>query len=178
MPGAQTRRFVEDLGSTYLSPAPSRSSALSQRQQTCRSRLALFAHHVAAVAEPCKHVQSHFSGSDPLRAPPRVADAPASIPPHSAPPRLRTGARHPLFTPQPRPLGRRAGKGAGREQASWAQLRTRRSQAAVPALDAPDAGQIQDVFSGPRGPGCSGEGSPRDLVAAECAPAPPQGIPA
>lgn len=172
------------MGSASLSPAPSRSSALSQPQQTCRSRLALFAHHVAALAEPYKHVQSHFSGSDPLGAPLRVAASPASIPPHSAPPRLRTGARRPLFTPQPRPPRRRAREGAGSEQASLAQSRPRRpscepgrSQAAVPAPDAPDAGQIQDGFSGPRGSGCSGEGSPRDMVAAECAPAPPRGIP-
>lgn len=124
------------MGSASLFPAPSRSSALSQPQQTCRSRLALFAHNVASLAEPCKHVRLTFRAPIPSehlrRSQPRgLLSRPT--PPRPAPPRLRTGARRPLFTSQPRPPGLRAGEGPGREQASRAQLRARQEPSRSPS---------------------------------------------
>lgn len=96
------------MGSASLFPAPSRSSALSQPQQTCRSRLALFAHNVASLAEPCKHVRLTFRAPIPSehlrRSQPRgLLSRPT--PPRPAPPRPAPledwGAPSPLHLPAP-----------------------------------------------------------------------------
>lgn len=68
-----------------------------------------------------------------------------------APPRCRNGARHLLFTPQPRPPGRRTGEGAGPERPSRAQLRAWREPRRSPcSRDAAAAGQVPEGFSAPR----------------------------
>lgn len=93
---------------------------------------------------------SHLVRPGPLGAPHPVPRAPASIPPHAAPPRGRTGARHLLCTPQPRPTRRPAAEGTGRERASWAQLRARRESSCSPCSgDTAATGQIPEGFTRP-----------------------------
>lgn len=92
---------------------------------------------------------SHLARPGPLGVPQRVPGAQVSIPPHSAPPRRRTGAHHLLCTPQPRPTRRRAAEGTGRERESWAQLRAIRESSCSPCSgDTAATGQIPEGFSG------------------------------
>lgn len=111
-----------------------------------------------------------------LLAPRRVPGERVSIPPHSALPRLRTGARHHLFVPQPCPPPRRAGAGAGGDPVSRAQFPARRKPSGSPGSeDTAAAGQIQEGFSqpahGPGSPAVGGWGERGDssrIAAAVC----------